>query len=296
MRINFLEKEDTDYCVEFLCFRPLLKLKGRSLKAWTLRTASSLCMHECLFYKAHASFSPPCEFTRFMHFFFLTTVRTYQTHVLLFSPPCELIKLMHSFFHRRANLSNSCTLFFTAVRTYQTHALFFSPPCELIKLMQSFFFTTVWTYQAHALFFSSPCELIRLMHSSSFFSPPCELIKLIHSFSDCWHSDLYPTHARTLWFYGTLWKEPGDTAATKTMWYRNLAWSTRLGKISNQINLYYFHQYAQHKYYHWRELLHFFYKTNTIFYKTLVATKMVLEAAPANDKKLQLNLLLPPPP
>ena len=139
-----------------------------------------------------------------------------------FSPPCELIKLMYSFFHRRANLSNSCTLFFTAVRTYQTHALFF--------------FITVRTYQAHALFF--------------FFSPPCELIKLIHSFSDCWHSDLYPTHARTLWFYGTLWKEPGDTAATKTLWYRNLAWSTRLGKISNQISLYYFHQYAQHKYYH----------------------------------------------
>ena len=69
-------------------------------------------MHECLFYKAHASFSPPCEFTRFMHFFFS---------------------------HHRANLSNSCTLFFTAVRTYQTHALFFSPPCELIKLMHSSF-------------------------------------------------------------------------------------------------------------------------------------------------------------
>ena len=184
MRINFLEKEDTDYCVEFLCFRPLLKLKGRSLKAWTLRTASSLCMHECLFYKAHASFSPPCEFTRFMHFFFLTTVRTYQTHALFF-------------FHHHVNLSGSCTLLFITVRTYQAHALFF------------------------------------------FFSPPCELIKLIHSFSDCWHSDLYPTHARTLWFYGTLWKEPGDTAATKTLWYRNLAWSTRLGKISNQINLYY---------------------------------------------------------
>ena len=81
-------------------------------------------MHECLFYKPHASFSPPCEF----------------------------IKLVHSFFHRRANLSNSCTLFFTTVRIYQTHALFFSPPCELIKLMQSFF--------------SPPCELIRLMQSS----------------------------------------------------------------------------------------------------------------------------------
>ena len=151
-------------------------------------------MHECLFYKPHASFSPPCEF----------------------------IKLMHSFFHRRANLSNSCSLFFH-------HRVNLSGSCSLL-------FITVRTYQAHALFF--------------FFSPPCELIKLIHSFSDCWHSDLYPTHARTLWFYGTMWKEPGDTATTKTMWYRNLAWSTRLGKISNQINLYYFHQYAQHKYYH----------------------------------------------
>ena len=141
MRINFLEKEDTDYCVEFLCFRPLLKLKGRSLKAWTLRTASSLCMHECLFYKAHASFSPPCEFTRFMHFFFLTTVRTYQTHVLFFSPPCELIKLMHSFFHRRANLSNSCTLLFH-------HRANLSGSCTLLL-----FFTTVRTYQTHTLFF-----------------------------------------------------------------------------------------------------------------------------------------------
>ena len=169
MRINFLEKEDTDYCVEFLCFRPLLKLKGRSLKAWTLRTASSLCMHECLFYKAHASFSPPCEFTRFMHFFFLTTVRTYQTHVLFFSPPCELIKLMHSFFHRRANLSNSCTLlfhhranlsgsctlllFFTTVRTYQTHALFFFHHRVNLSVSCTLFSTTVWTYQSHALFF-----------------------------------------------------------------------------------------------------------------------------------------------
>ena len=31
-------------------FRPPLKLKGCWLKAWTLRTASSLCMRECLFY------------------------------------------------------------------------------------------------------------------------------------------------------------------------------------------------------------------------------------------------------
>ena len=31
-------------------FHPPLKLKGCWLKAWTLRTASSLCMHECLFY------------------------------------------------------------------------------------------------------------------------------------------------------------------------------------------------------------------------------------------------------
>ena len=101
-------------------------------------------MHECLFYKAHASFSPPCEFTRFMHLFFshhranlsnsctlfftavrtyqthalffFTTVRTYQAHALFFSSPCELIRLMHSssFFHHRANLSNSYTLFQTA--------------------------------------------------------------------------------------------------------------------------------------------------------------------------------------
>ena len=142
-----------------------------------------------------------------------------------FSPPCELIKLMYSFFHRRANLSNSCTLFFTAVRTYQTHALFFFHHRVNLSGSCSLLFITVRTYQAHALFF--------------FFSPPCELIKLIHSFSDCWHSDLYPTHARTLWFYGTEWKEPGNIATTKTMWYRNLAWSTRLGKISNQINLHY---------------------------------------------------------
>ena len=31
-------------------FRPPSKLKGRWLKAWNLRTASSHCMHECLFY------------------------------------------------------------------------------------------------------------------------------------------------------------------------------------------------------------------------------------------------------
>ena len=31
-------------------FRPPLKMKGHWLKALTLRTASSLCMHECLFY------------------------------------------------------------------------------------------------------------------------------------------------------------------------------------------------------------------------------------------------------
>ena len=154
-------------------------------------------MHECLFYKAHASFLPPCEFTRFMHFFF---------------------------FHHRANLSNSCTLFFTAVRTYQTHALFSSPPCELIRLMHSsfhhranlsgsctllLFFTTVRTYQTHTLFF-------RLLAFRPL-SYTCKNIVVLR----------------------TLWKEPGDVATTKTMWYRNLAWSTRLGKISNQINLYY---------------------------------------------------------
>ena len=152
------------------------------------------------------------------------------------------------FFHHRVNLSGSCTFFvttlwtyqahalvFTTVWTYQTHALFFSAPCELIKLMHSFF-TTVWTYQTHALFFH---HRVNLSSSCTPFSPPCKLISLVHSFSDCWHSDLYPTHARTLWFYGTEWKEPGNIATTKTMWYRNLAWSTRLGKISNQINLHY---------------------------------------------------------
>ena len=99
-------------------------------------------MHECLFYKAHASFSPPCEFTRFMHLFFFSPpceliklmhsffsppcelTKLIQS---FFSPPCELIRLMHSSFHHRANLSGSCTLlvFFTTVRTYQTHTLLF---------------------------------------------------------------------------------------------------------------------------------------------------------------------------
>ena len=137
--------------------------------------------------------------------------------MLLFSPPCELIKLTHSFF---------------------------SPPCERIKLMHSSFHHLVNLSNSCTLF-SQPCELIKLMHS--FFSPPWELISLMHSFSDCWHSDLYPTHARTLWFYETEWKVPGDIATTKTMWYRNLAWSTHLGKISNQINLH----YSSYKYYHW---------------------------------------------
>ena len=39
-------------------FRPPLKLKGRWLKALTLRTASSLRMHECLFHKHNWFFKP----------------------------------------------------------------------------------------------------------------------------------------------------------------------------------------------------------------------------------------------
>ena len=186
-----------------------------------------------------------------MHFFFLRT--------------CELIRLMHffdqhanlsgscPFFHQRANLSCSCIILFYFLPTcdFVHHHVnlsgshYFSPPCELIRL--TLFFTTVRTYQAYALFhqganLSGSCTLFRqranLSSSCTPFSPPCELIRLMHSFSDCWHSDLYPTHARTLWFYGTEWKEPGNIAKTKIMWYRNLAWSTLLGKISNQINLF----------------------------------------------------------
>ena len=127
-----------------------------------------------------------------------------------------------SCFHHRVNLSNSCTILFSSLVNLSNSCTLFSPPCELIKLMHSFFH--------HRVNLSSSCTP---------FSPPCKLISLMHSFSDCWHSDLYPTHARTLWFYGTEWKEPGNIATTKTMWYRNLAWSTRLGKISNQINLHY---------------------------------------------------------
>ena len=177
--------------------------------------------------------------------------------MLLFSPPCELIKLMHYSFQLLVNLSNSCTLF--------------SPPCELIKLMHSFF-TTVWTYQTHALFFH---HRVNLSSSCTPFSPPCKLISLVHSFSDCWHSDLYPTHARTLWFYGTEWKEPGNMQRRKLCGTETLL--GLLVWVRFQIkSIFIIHQYAQHKYYHWRELQHFFYKTNTIFYKTLVATKMVL--------------------
>ena len=128
---------------------------------------------------------------------------------------------MHLFCHHLVNLSSSCSCFHHRVNLSNSRTLF-SPPCELIKLRHSFFH--------HRVNLSSPCTP---------FSPPCKLISLMHSFSDCCHSDLYPTHARTLWFYETEWKEPGNTATTKTMWYRNLAWSTRLGKISNQINLYY---------------------------------------------------------
>ena len=168
--------------------------------------------------QAHALFSPTCEVIMLIH--------------SLFSPTCEFTRLMHSFspsgiklmhfYHQLLNLSGLCTFFS-------------SPPCELIRLMHSFCH--------HRVNLSSSCSCfhhrVNLSSSCTPFSPPCELISLMHSFSDCWHSDLYPTHARTLWFYGTEWKVPGDTATTKTMWYRNLAWSTRLGKISNQINLHY---------------------------------------------------------
>ena len=144
-----------------LC-KTTLKLKGRSWKAWTLRTASSLCMHECLFYKAHALFFTTVR-TYQAHTFCFTNFWTYQTHVLFFSPPCELIKLMHSFFttvktdqahalpfHHRVNLSGSCTLFFHHRVNLSGSCTPFSPPCKLIRLTHSFF-TTVWTYQAHAL-------------------------------------------------------------------------------------------------------------------------------------------------
>ena len=84
-------------------------------------------MHECLFYKPHASFSPPCEFIKLMHSFFSPPCELIKLMQSFFSPPCELIRLMQSSFHHRANLSGSCTLllFFTTVRTYQTHTLFF---------------------------------------------------------------------------------------------------------------------------------------------------------------------------
>ena len=169
----------------------------------------------------HSLFSPTCEFTRLMHSFSPSGIKLMHFYHQLLnlsglctffsSPPCKLIRLMHSFCHHRVNLSSSCSCFFTTVWTYQAHALVFSPPCELIKLTHSFF-TTLWTYQTHALFFSPPCELIKLLHSFFttvrtyqthalfFFSPPWELISLMHSFSDCWNSDLYSTHARTLWF------------------------------------------------------------------------------------------------
>ena len=152
MRINFLEKEDTDYCVEFLLF--VLVLCKTTLPPTTeteRRLIESLNFEDSLqsLYARMPLLQGSC--TLFHHRANLLGSCTF------FSPPCELIKLMHSFFHRRANLSNSCTLFFTAVRTYQTHAVFFSPQCELIRLMHSFFFfsffTTVRTYQTHTLFF-----------------------------------------------------------------------------------------------------------------------------------------------
>ena len=152
---------------------------------------------------------------------FITNFWTYQAYALLFSPPCKLSRLMHLFCHHLVNLSSSCSCFH--------HRVNLSNSCTIL-------FSSLWTYQTHALFFH---HRVNLSSSCTPFSPPCELISLMHSFSDCWHSDLYPTHARTLWFYETEWKKPGNTATTKTMWYRNLAWSTRLGKISNQINLHY---------------------------------------------------------
>ena len=155
---------------------------------------------------------------------------------------------MHFFFHHRVNLAGSCTFFvttvwtyqahalvFTTVWTYQTHALFFSPPCELIKPMHSsfhhlvnlsksgtLFFTTVWTYQAHALPF----------HHRVNFSVSCILFQTAGIPTCILHMQEHCGSTKQ-------WKEPGNTLTTKTMWYRNLAWSTRLGKISNQINLHY---------------------------------------------------------
>ena len=70
-------------------FRPPLKLKGCWLKAWTLRTASSHCMHECLFY---------------------------TTKELLLSHPTESISL-HNYIQKTPTL----TIF-----TWQQHAAFLS--------------------------------------------------------------------------------------------------------------------------------------------------------------------------
>ena len=134
---------------------------------------------------------------------------------------CELIKLMHVFSHQLVNSSSSCT-FFTNVPTYQALALCL-PPCEHIRLTLFFLhrvnLSGSCTLFLHRVNLSNSCSLLFF----PFFSPLCELISLMHSFPDYWHSDLYPTHARTLWFYETEWKELGNIATTKTMWYRNLA-------------------------------------------------------------------------
>ena len=213
-----------------LC-KTTLKLKGRSWKAWTLRTASSLCMHECLFYKAHALFFTTVR-TYQAHTFCFTNFWTYQTHVLIFSPPCELIKLMHSFFttvktdqahalpfHHRVNLSGSCTPF--------------SPPCKLIRLLHSFF-TAVWTYQSHALLFH---HRVNLSVSCPLFQtagiPTC----ILHMQEHCGSTEQSGRNLEIL--------QRRKLCGTETL-LGLLVW------VRFQIkSIFIIHQYAKHKYYHW---------------------------------------------